>query len=325
MRTPRVDGTKLLASLGDRLAGIRGRITPDADMSKITWFRTGGPAEVLFQPADEEDLAAFLRALPAEIPAMPVGIGSNLLVRDGGIPGVVIRLSAKGFGKVEKISDTRLSAGAACPDKHLAALALESGIGGFEFYHGIPGAIGGALRMNAGANGTETKDRVVEIHALDRQGESHVFANAEMGYAYRHSSAPADLIFTRAIYEGEVKDKDEIRSAMDAVQHHRETVQPIREKTGGSTFKNPEGTSAWKEIDRAGCRGLTIGGAQMSPMHCNFMINTGQASGYELEYLGETVRSRVLETSGIRLTWEIKRIGLFAEGQVVQEFLGLLV
>ncbi len=325
MRTPRVDGTKLLASLGDRLAGIRGRVTPDADMSKITWFRTGGPAEVLFQPADEEDLAAFLRALPAEIPVMPVGIGSNLLVRDGGIPGVVIRLSAKGFGKAEKISDTRLSAGAACPDKHLAALALESGIGGFEFYHGIPGAIGGALRMNAGANGTETKDRVVEIHALDRQGESHVFANAEMGYAYRHSSAPADLIFTRAIYEGEVKDKDEIRSAMDAVQHHRETVQPIREKTGGSTFKNPEGTSAWKEIDRAGCRGLTIGGAQMSPMHCNFMINTGQASGYELEYLGETVRSRVLETSGIRLTWEIKRIGLFAEGQVVQEFLGLLV
>jgi UDP-N-acetylmuramate dehydrogenase len=325
MRTPRVDGTKLIASLGDRLADIRGRITPDADMSKITWFRTGGPAEVLFQPADEEDLAAFLAALPVEIPVMPVGIGSNLLVRDGGIPGVVIRLSAKGFGKAEKISDTRLSAGAACPDKHLAALALESGIGGFEFYHGIPGAIGGALRMNAGANGTETRDRVVEIHALDRQGGSHVFTNAEMGYAYRHSSAPADLIFTRAIYEGEVKEKDEIRTAMDAVQHHRETVQPIREKTGGSTFKNPEGTSAWKEIDAAGCRGLTIGGAQMSPMHCNFMINTGQASGYELEYLGETVRSRVLENSGIRLHWEIKRIGLFAEDHVVQEFLGLLV
>lgn len=325
MRKPQVDGEKLIASLGDRLAGVRGRITPDADMSKITWFRTGGPAEVLFQPADEDDLAAFLAALPAEIPVLPVGIGSNLLVRDGGIPGVVIRLSAKGFGKADKISDTRLSAGAACPDKHLAALALESGIGGFEFYHGIPGAIGGALRMNAGANGTETKDRVVEIHALDRKGEKHVFTNAEMGYAYRHSSAPADLIFTRAIYEGEVKDKDEIRGAMDAVQHHRETVQPIREKTGGSTFKNPEGTSAWKEIDAAGCRGLTVGGAQMSPMHCNFMINTGQASGYELEYLGETVRSRVLEHSGIRLHWEIKRIGLFAEGHVVQEFLGLLV
>ena len=325
MRKPQVDGEKLIASLGDRLAVVRGRITPDADMSKITWFRTGGPAEVLFQPADEDDLAAFLAALPAEIPVLPVGIGSNLLVRDGGIPGVVIRLSAKGFGKADKISDTRLSAGAACPDKHLAALALESGIGGFEFYHGIPGAIGGALRMNAGANGTETKDRVVEIHALDRKGETHVFTNAEMGYAYRHSSAPADLIFTRAIYEGEVKDKDEIRHAMDAVQHHRETVQPIREKTGGSTFKNPEGTSAWKEIDAAGCRGLTVGGAQMSPMHCNFMINTGQASGYELEYLGETVRSRVLEHSGIRLQWEIKRIGLFAEGHVVQEFLGLLV
>lgn len=325
MGRSKVDGEKLLASLGDRLADIRGRITPNADMSKITWFRTGGPAEVLFQPADEDDLAAFLKALPEEVPVLPVGIGSNLLVRDGGIPGVVIRLSAKGFGKGEQISDTRLSAGAVCPDKHLAALALESGIGGFEFYHGIPGAIGGALRMNAGANGTETKDRVVEIHALDRKGGKHVLSNADMGYAYRHSSAPADLIFTRAIFEGEPKAKDEIRKAMDDVQHHRETVQPVREKTGGSTFKNPEGTSAWKEIDAAGCRGLTVGGAQMSPMHCNFMINTGQASGYELEYLGETVRARVLENSGIRLHWEIKRIGLFADGHVVQEFLGLLV
>ncbi|TDH34257.1 UDP-N-acetylmuramate dehydrogenase [Pseudohoeflea suaedae] len=325
MRRSKVDGEKLLASLGDRLAEIRGRITPDADMSKVTWFRTGGPAEILFQPADEDDLAAFLKVLPEEIPVLPVGIGSNLLVRDGGIPGVVIRLSAKGFGKAEQVSQTRLAAGAVCPDKHLAALALESGIGGFEFYHGIPGAVGGALRMNAGANGTETKDRVVEIHALDRRGEKHVLSNADMGYAYRHSSAPAELIFTRAIFEGEAKGKDEIRKAMDDVQHHRETVQPVREKTGGSTFKNPDGTSAWKVIDAAGCRGLTVGGAQMSPMHCNFMINTGQASGYELEYLGETVRARVLEHSGIRLHWEIKRIGLFADGHVVQEFLGLLV
>jgi UDP-N-acetylenolpyruvoylglucosamine reductase len=320
-----IDGEKLIASLGDRFAGLRGRLTPNADMSKITWFRTGGPAEVLFSPADEEDLSAFMRAVPAEVPIMPVGIGSNLLVRDGGIPGFVVRLSVKGFGQAERISDTRLAAGAICPDKHLAALALESGIGGFEFYHGIPGAIGGALRMNAGANGTETKDRVVEVHAIDRRGERHVLTNAEMGYTYRHSAAPGDLIFTRAIYEGEVKDKAGIRAAMDAVQHHRETVQPIREKTGGSTFKNPPGTSAWKEIDKAGCRGLTVGGAQMSPMHCNFMINTGQASGYELEYLGETVRARVLETSGIRLEWEIKRIGLFQEGQVVQEFLGQFI
>ena len=325
MRRPRVDGAKLLASLGDRLDGIRGKIVPDADMSKITWFRTGGPAEILFQPADEDDLAAFLKALPQEVPVLPVGIGSNLLVRDGGIPGVVVRLSVRGFGKAEKLSVTKIAAGGVCPDKHLAAFALESGIGGFEFYHGIPGAVGGALRMNGGANGAETRDRVVEVHALDRKGEKHILSNADMGYGYRHSSAPSDLIFTRAVFEGEVKDKAEIRKAMDAVQHHRETVQPIREKTGGSTFKNPEGKSAWKEIDAAGCRGLTIGGAQMSPMHCNFMINTGQASGYELEYLGETVRARVLENSGIRLEWEIKRIGLFAEGQVVQEFLGLLV
>lgn len=325
MSVARIDGAKLLASLGDRLADIRGRLIPDADMSKITWFRTGGPAELLFQPADEDDLCAFMRALPEEIPVMPVGIGSNLLVRDGGIPGVVIRLSVKGFGSATRISDTRISAGAICPDKHLAALAHESGIGGFAFYHGIPGAIGGALRMNAGANGTETRERVVEVHAIDRKGARHVFSNTEMGYSYRHSTAPSGLIFTRAVLEGVPAGKDEIRAAMDAVQHHRETVQPIREKTGGSTFKNPEGSSAWKEIDKAGCRGLTVGGAQMSPMHCNFMINTGQASGYELENLGETVRARVLENSGIRLEWEIKRIGNFAEGRTVQEFLGQMV
>jgi len=325
MKKSLVNGENLLASLGDKLEGIRGKVTPDADMSKITWFRTGGRAEVLFQPADEDDLAAFLKVLPAEIPVMPVGIGSNLLVRDGGISGVVIRPSVKGFGTCEQVSDTRLSAGTVCPDKRLAALALECGLGGFEFYHGIPGAIGGALRMNAGANGTETKDRVVEIHAVDRKGNKHVLSNEDMGYAYRHSSVDAGLIFTRAVFEGNLADKTEIREVMDSVQHHRETVQPIREKTGGSTFKNPEGSSAWKEIDKAGCRGLAVGGAQMSPMHCNFMINTGQASGYELEYLGETVRAKVLESSGIRLQWEIKRIGLFDDGHLVQEFLGQLV
>lgn len=325
MKPQLVDGDKLLTSLGDRLSAVRGRLTPNADMSKITWFRTGGPAELMFQPADAEDLSQFLAALPEEVPVLPVGIGSNLLVRDGGIPGVVIRLSAKGFGQAEQVSDTRLVAGAVCPDKRLAALALEAGLGGFHFYHGIPGAIGGALRMNAGANGVETRERVVEVHAIDRKGESHVLTNADMGYGYRHSSAPGGLIFTHAVFEGVPQDKQEIRAAMDAVQHHRETVQPIREKTGGSTFKNPEGTSAWKEIDKAGCRGLTVGGAQMSPMHCNFMINTGSASGYELENLGETVRARVLETSGVRLEWEIKRLGLFDPDQVVQEFLGVLV
>ena len=318
-------GEDLIASLGDRLKGLRGRITPDIEMEKITWFRAGGLADALFQPADEEDLAAFLKGVPESIPLTVVGVGSNLLVREGGIRGFVIRLSAKGFGEVTSAGELRLKAGAACPDKRVAAFALEHGIGGFHFYHGIPGAIGGALRMNAGANGVETRERVVEVRALDRQGNLHVLSNADMGYAYRHSSAASDLIFTSAIFEGYAEDREKIRAAMDEVQHHRETVQPIREKTGGSTFKNPEGTSAWKEIDKAGCRGLMIGGAQMSPMHCNFMINVGNATGYDLEFLGETVRARVLESSGIRLHWEIKRIGEFRKGHEVQEFLGQLL
>ncbi|UVC18597.1 UDP-N-acetylmuramate dehydrogenase [Mesorhizobium onobrychidis] len=318
-------GQALIDKLGGRLAGLRGRITLNAEMDKMTWFRAGGLADALFQPADEDDLAAFLRAVPEEIPLTIVGIGSNLLVRDGGIAGFVIRLSAKGFGEAEVIAPTTIKAGAAAPDKRLAAVAYQAGIGGFEFYHGIPGAIGGALRMNAGANGVETRERVVEVRALDRKGDVHTLSNADMGYAYRHSAAPAGLIFTSAVFEGVLADKAAIQAAMDAVQHHRETVQPIREKTGGSTFKNPEGTSAWKEIDRAGCRGLMIGGAQMSPMHCNFMINTGTATGYDLEYLGETVRTRVLEKSGIRLHWEIKRIGNFRPGHEVQEFLGQLL
>ncbi|MDH4990571.1 UDP-N-acetylmuramate dehydrogenase [Aquamicrobium lusatiense] len=318
-------GQALLDSLGDRLSGLRGRMTPDAGMDKVTWFRAGGPADAMFQPADEEDLAAFLKAVPEEVPVMVVGVGSNLLVRDGGLAGFVVRLSAKGFGDVETMSPTRLRIGTALPDKRAAAAALEAGIGGFHFYHGIPGAIGGALRMNAGANGVETRERVVEVRALDRKGEVHVLSNADMGYAYRHCSAPKDLIFTSVVMEGYAEDRDVIRAAMDEVQHHRETVQPIREKTGGSTFKNPEGTSAWKEIDKAGCRGLMIGGAQMSPMHCNFMINTGTATGYDLETLGETVRARVMENSGIRLHWEIRRLGAFRPGQEVQEFLGQLL
>ena len=317
-----IESETLTAKLGDRLSGLRGRITPSAEMEKITWFRVGGLAQALFQPADEEDLADFLKAVPEEIPVMVVGIGSNLLVREGGIPGFVVRLSAKGFGEAETISSTGIRAGAATPDTRVATLAHESDIGGFHFYHGIPGAIGGALRMNAGANGVETRERLVEVRALDRQGNLHVLSSADMGYAYRHSCAAADLIFTSAIFEGYAEDKETIKVAMDAVQRHRETVQPIREKTGGSTFKNPEDTSAWKEIDNAGCRGLMVGGAQMSPLHCNFMINTGNATGYDLEYLGETVRSRVLENSGIRLHWEIKRIGNFKPGYEVHEFLG---
>ncbi len=320
-----MNGEALMAKLGSRLDGLRGRMTPNAEMDKVTWFRAGGLAEVFYQPADEEDLAQFLAAVPEEIPVMPVGIGSNLLVRDGGIAGFVVRLSAKGFGEAVQVSDTTIRAGAATPDKRVAALALELGLGGFHFYHGIPGGIGGALRMNAGANGVETRERVVEVRGIDRKGNLHVMSNADMGYAYRHSSAPKDLIFTSALFEGVPMDKQEIRAKMDEVQNHRETVQPIKEKTGGSTFKNPDGHSAWKLIDQAGCRALMIGGAQMSPMHCNFMINTGTAHGYDLEYLGETVRQRVMENSGIRLEWEIKRIGAFKPGKEVQEFLGQLL
>lgn len=319
---PMESGETLLKKLDSKLSGLRGRLTPDTGMDKITWFRAGGPAQVLFQPADEEDLSNFLKAVPEEIPILVVGIGSNLLVRDGGVPGFVVRLSAKGFGEVERVSETQLRAGTATPDKRVAAAALEAGLSGFHFYHGIPGGIGGALRMNAGANGVETRERVVEVRALDRKGELHVLSNADMGYAYRHSSASPELIFTSALFEGVPGDREDIQRAMDEVQHHRETVQPVREKTGGSTFKNPEGTSAWKEIDKAGCRGLRVGGAQMSEMHCNFMINTGTATGHDLETLGETVRAKVFENSGIRLHWEIKRLGLFRDGERVEEFLG---
>ena len=320
-----MDGEALLKKLGPKLDGLRGRLTPNAEMDKVTWFRAGGLAEVMFQPADEDDLAAFMTAVPDDIPVLPVGIGSNLLVRDGGISGFVVRLSAKGFGEAVRVDDTHIRAGAMTPDKRVAALALDMGLGGFHFYHGIPGGIGGALRMNAGANGVETRERVVEVRAVDRKGNKHVLTNAQMGYTYRNSAAAKDLIFTSALFEGYPSDKVEIQTKMDEVQNHRETVQPIREKTGGSTFKNPEGHSAWKLIDAAGCRGLTIGGAQMSPMHCNFMINTGDAHGYDLEYLGETVRARVLETVGVKLDWEIKRLGAFKQGHEVQEFLGQLL
>ena len=303
------EGESLLAKIKPNLGEIRGRLTADANMAKITWFQVGGPADILFQPADEDDLALFLKNLPQEIPVMVVGMGSNLLVRDGGIEGVVIRLSAKGFGSVEALGNNRLRAGASVPDKKFAAAALDAGLGGFEFYHGIPGAIGGALRMNAGANGTETTDRVVEITAIDRQGKRHVLTYKDMGYTYRHSAAPTDFIFTSAVFEGVPADHETIQAAMDKVQEHRETVQPIREKTGGSTFKNPEGHSSWKLVDEAGMRGYMVGKAQMSEMHCNFMINTGGATAADLEGLGEAVRAKVLAHSGIELEWEIKRLG----------------
>jgi UDP-N-acetylmuramate dehydrogenase len=303
-------------------ASLRGSLTPNAPLADLVWFRAGGPAQLLFQPADEEDLAAFLTALPADVPVTVIGLGSNLIVRDGGIPGAVVRLSMRGFGALSVEDGTRIRAGAALPDKRLAAFALEHRIGGFAFYHGIPGGLGGALRMNAGANGTETRERVVAVRALDRTGTLHTLANSEMGYGYRHAGAPSELIFTQALFEGPAEDEAAILAAMDAVQAHREAAQPIREKTGGSTFKNPTGARAWQLIDAAGCRGLAVGGAQVSEMHCNFLINTGGATAEDIERLGETVRARVLETSGVRLEWEIKRLGEFRAGGDVQPFLG---
>ena len=302
--------------------GIRGKLTSNAPLSAVTWFRTGGPAQLLYQPADSDDLALFLSRLPETVPVLPLGLGSNLLIRDGGLEGVVIRLTAKGFGQIEEIGGNRLKIGAAVPDKRVAEAAALAGLGGFAFYAGIPGAIGGALRMNAGAHGTETCDRMTELTAIDRQGKRHTFTNREMGYAYRHSSSPAGLVFTEAVFEGISSPEADIRQEMADVIAHREKAQPIREKTGGSTFKNPEGMSAWKVVDAAGCRGLTIGGAQMSELHCNFMINTGNASGRDLELLGETVRARVHAHSGIKLEWEIKRLGLFGDRDPIEPFLG---
>jgi UDP-N-acetylmuramate dehydrogenase len=272
---------------------LRGRLLANQSLAELTWFRVGGPAQVLFTPADEDDLAYFLKHLPKQWPVYVVGVGSNLIVRDGGMAGVVIRLSPRAFGETSASGNT-----------------VSAGIGGMEFFFGIPGTIGGALRMNAGANGSETKDVLIEAVGIGRDGARHVFNNADMKFVYRNSGVDPSIIFTSARFRGQVADAETIRARMNEVQTHRETAQPIREKTGGSTFKNPPGDSAWKLIDAAGCRGLRVGGAQVSEMHCNFLINTGNATGHDIETLGETVRERVKANSGIELYWEIKRIGI---------------
>ena len=301
----------LTPSLKAAAPDIRGRLLPNVALSDLTWLRAGGPAQLLFTPADEDDLAYFLAHCPQDIPVMVIGVGSNLLVRDGGVPGAVIRL-ARGFNEIETLSETRIRAGAAVPDVRLAQAAAAAGIAGLAFYRGIPGTVGGALRMNAGAHGGETKDILVEARAVDRAGTIHVFDNAGMGFTYRHCGVPADCIFTQAVFEGRPGDKAEIEAAMREVAEYREANQPIKSRTGGSTFKNPPGHSAWKLIDAAGCRGLRIGGVHISEMHCNFIINDGNASADEIERLGELVRERVFAHSGIMLEWEIKRIGIAA-------------
>jgi UDP-N-acetylmuramate dehydrogenase len=288
---------------------LRGRVLANQSLAELTWFRVGGPAQVLFTPSDQSDLAYFLKRLPDELPVYVVGVGSNLIVRDGGLPGVVIRLAPRGFGETATEGDI-VSAGAAALDKRVAETAAAADLAGLEFYFGIPGTIGGALRMNAGANGAETKDVLIEATGIDRRGDAHIFSNADMKFVYRNSGVDPSIIFTSARFRGRPATPQAIRARMNEVQTHRETAQPIREKTGGSTFKNPPGKSAWKLIDAAGCRGLKLGGAQVSEMHCNFLINTGTATGHDIEALGEAVRERVKQNSGIELHWEIKRIGI---------------
>jgi UDP-N-acetylmuramate dehydrogenase len=288
---------------------LRGRLLANQSLAELTWFRVGGPAQVLFTPSDEDDLAYFLAHLPDELPVYVVGVGSNLIVRDGGMPGVVIRLSPRAFGEINVDGDI-VSAGTAALDKRVAETAAAANLSGLEFFFGIPGTIGGALRMNAGANGAETRDVLVEAIGIDRNGARHRFSNADMKFVYRNSGVDPSIIFTSARFRGVAAAPEAIRARMNEVQNHRETAQPIREKTGGSTFKNPPGNSAWKLIDAAGCRGLRVGGAQVSEMHCNFLINTGTATGHDIETLGETVRARVKQNSGIELHWEIKRLGI---------------
>jgi len=296
---------RLLAALPE----LRGKFKSAAPLADLTWFRVGGPAEILYSPADEADLAYFLKKTPANVPVTVIGLGSNLLVRDGGIAGVVIRLG-RGFGEIKIEEGSRLRVGAAVPDVKVARAAADAGIAGLSFYRGIPGCVGGALRMNGGAHGRETKEVVTEARAVDREGNIHVLPVAELHYAYRHCGAPEDFIFTEALFQGEPGEPSTILAEMEEIAAYREEVQPIKSRTGGSTFKNPPGKKAWQLIDAAGCRGLMVGDAKVSEMHCNFLINEGKATGADLEELGETVRARVKETSGVELEWEIKRLGV---------------
>jgi UDP-N-acetylmuramate dehydrogenase len=298
---------------------VRGRLTENAPLGKVGWFRTGGAAEYLFKPADLEDLQEFLTALPADVPVSTYGVLSNSIIRDGGVRGVVIRLG-RDFAAINALDDYRIKAGSLALDANVAKAAASAAIDGLSFYSGIPGTIGGALRMNAGCYGTETKDVLNESYGVRRDGSLSTFKNADMGLSYRHSETPQDVIFTGALFQGEAGKENEILSNMNDIKMKRENAQPIREKTGGSTFANPsadqiaeagldEGTKVWQIIDSVGGRGLRIGGAMMSEKHCNFMINSGDASAEDLESLGEEVRRIVHEEHGIMLRWEVRRVG----------------
>ncbi len=294
----------------DRLPNVRGKLLANEPLGPFTWFRVGGPADVLFLPQDEDDLVAFLKGLEASAPVTVLGVGSNTLVRDGGVEGVVIRLG-KAFGSVEPRGDSRIFAGAAALDAALAREAGRAGIAGLEFYRGVPGSIGGALVMNAGCYGSETKDVLVEAYALNRAGQRLTFSQADLRYSYRKSARAAaePLIFLGGLFQGRPDAPCAIEARMDEITARREQTQPIREKTGGSTFKNPPGHSSWRLVDEAGWRGKPFGGAMFSPLHANFLINTGAATAADLEGLGEAVRADVKAKLGVDLDWEIKRIG----------------
>ncbi|MFW5660745.1 MAG: UDP-N-acetylmuramate dehydrogenase [Oceanicaulis sp.] len=305
-------------SLIDQLPEVRGKYTENVPVSGFSWLRVGGPAQVLYMPADEADLARFLAETPRDIDVRVVGALSNTLVRDGGLPGVTIKLSPA-FGQVTVEDGAKVRAGAAALDKMVAKKAAKGGIAGLEFYVGVPGAVGGALVMNAGCYGTETRDRLIEAVALDRQGRRQIVPAERFNYSYRHSDIPDDWIFTEAMFQGEPDDPEAVTERMDAITEKRESSQPIREKTSGSTFKNPDpdesgGKSAWQLVDAAGWRGKRIGGARFSEQHCNFLINDGAATANDLETLGETVRAEVKEKFGVELQWEVRRVGEPANG-----------
>ncbi len=301
-------------NLIDRLPSVSGRYVVDAPLRDLTWFRVGGPAEVLFRPADRQDLVDFLQACPDDVPVTVIGVGSNLLVRDGGIPGVTIRLG-RGFADFEVIAadgETLIRAGAGLSDVKLSMMARDAGLSGLEFLRGVPGSVGGALRMNAGAYGSEIKDVLVAARWIDAGGNIGSSLTADLGFGYRHCGAPDDVIFIEALFRVTPADRDAIAQRMQQVSADRNLSQPVTSSTGGSTFANPPGARAWELIDAAGCRGLVVGDAQVSEQHCNFLINRGNATAADLETLGDTVRRRVLETSGVTLRWEIRRIGIHA-------------
>ena len=300
----------------DGLPEVRGRLLRDEPLGPFTWFRVGGPAEVLFLPADADDLSGFLAALPQDVPVTVLGVGSNVIIRDGGIEGVVIRLAGRTFAEVTADAETgRVTAGAAALDGMVAKAAAKAGVAGLEFYAGIPGTIGGALTMNAGCYGSETKDVLVSAWGLDRQGRRRELALEDFGFTYRRNHVAEPIIWMQATFQGRRDDAAAVTARMDEITSRRETTQPIREKTGGSTFKNPEGHSAWKLVDGAGWRGKLFGGAKFSELHSNFMINTGEATAADLEGLGEAVRADVLEKLGVQLDWEIKRVGRSPTGE----------